>query len=304
MTGYLHPGYISSLDEFGAPYCLARSGGWVLEREISGQAATDAMGAYPLFLCRDWSQLGADLDELGRRWVSLSLVVDPFSAPDEHHLRQLFPDRVIPFKRHYVVDLSRISLRSVCAHHRRNIRKAQKQVKVEVCAEAEPHIDEWVALYQGLSLRHGIRGLRCFSHRSFSRQFQVPGLRLMRATVDGEPAGMLLWYITGEVAYYHLGAFNETGYRCGASYALFWQAMEYFGDQGLRWLNLGGGAGVSPVALESGLDRFKRGWATDWKIAYFCGRIFDHRRYGEISTATGASLNNHYFPAYRQGEFK
>lgn len=303
MTGYLHPDYIHSLDEFGAPYCLSRSGGWVLEREIPGQAATDAMGAYPLFLCQDWSQLEADLEELGRRCVSLSLVVDPFSEADERCLRQLFPDRVVPFKRHYVVDLTCSPRRSVSAHHRRNIRKAQKQVKVEVCYEAGPHLDEWVALYQGLCRRHNIRGLRCFSRRSFSRQFEVPGLRLMRATVGGEPAGMLLWYTTGEVAYYHLGAFNETGYRCGASFALFWQAMEYFSDLGLRWLNLGGGAGLSGAVGESGLDRFKRGWATGCKTAYFCGRIFDHRRYGEISAATGAGIDNNYFPAYRQGEF-
>ena len=60
VTGYMHPGHAASLAEFGTPRELPRSGGWLLERAIPGAAARDAMGAYPLFACRDWTSLRAD----------------------------------------------------------------------------------------------------------------------------------------------------------------------------------------------------------------------------------------------------
>jgi hypothetical protein len=51
-----------------------------------------------------------------------------------------------------------------------------------------------------------------------------------------------------------------------------------------------------------GLSRFKRGWATGTRPTYFCGRIFDHRRYADALTARGLE-DDDYFPAYRKGEF-
>jgi hypothetical protein len=50
------------------------------------------------------------------------------------------------------------------------------------------------------------------------------------------------------------------------------------------------------------LSRFKRGWATGTRTAYFCGRIFDRANYREITRASGCMATD-YFPAYRQGEF-
>jgi len=37
-------------------------------------------------------------------WVCLSLVTDPFGDYDEAYLRQCFPDVVIEFKQHFIVD--------------------------------------------------------------------------------------------------------------------------------------------------------------------------------------------------------
>jgi hypothetical protein len=113
---------------------------------------------------------------------------------------------------------------------------------------------------------------------------------------------MLLWYIQEEVAYYHLGAYDRAGYQLRASFALFWCAIEYFSSMGnLRWLNLGAGSGVSDSG-DDGLSRFKRGWATATRTAYFCGRIFDKERYAEVTNASPRSFHG-YFPEYREGEF-
>lgn len=300
-TGYAHVGYARSLSEWGVPRLLPRSGGWILERPIAGFPARDAMGCYPLFACRDWSGLRDDMEAIGGELVSLALVADPFGDYDTDYLRDCFADVCVPFKEHFVVNLGRPPQDFVEAHHRRNARKALKTLDVEECAATESLVSEWCGLYDNLVARHGIRGLTAFSRDSFVKQLAVPGLRAFRATRGDETLGVNLWYADDSVAYYHLGAYSPAGYESHASFALFWRAIEYFADAGLRWLNLGAGAGLAGDATD-GLSRFKRGWATDARTAYFCGRIFDREAYARIVAAQGTAPTT-YFPAYRKGEF-
>jgi len=301
LTGYAHPTYAQSLAEFGTPLELSRCGGWILVRQIPGFPYHDAMGCYPLFACQDWSQLHADLEEIGNGLVSLSLVTDPFGEYDTTYLHQCFRDMVIPFKEHFIIDLSRPMDTFVCQHHRRYARKALQQLCVERCEEPTQFINEWNSLYGALIERHAINGILTFSKSAFLKQLSVPGVVAFRAVCEQTTVSMLLWYVQGEVGYYHLGASSDVGYELRASFALFWSAIGYFAANRLRWLNLGAGAGVQGDSTD-GLTRFKRGWSTGTRIAYFCGRIFDHARYSEIVKAKGVSATN-YFPAYRKGEF-
>ena len=97
------------------------------------------------------------------------------------------------------------------------------------------------------------------------------------------------------------GAYSDEGYSPRASYGLFLQAIEHFGREGLDWINLGAGAGLATTA-QDGLSRFKSGWATGTRPAFFCGRILNRTRYEELVDASG-HLEGAYFPAYRVGEF-
>lgn len=300
IQGYAHPSYASAFGEFATPRELPGSGGWILERTIPGASERDATGAYPMFACRDWSQLGRDLRNLGDSLVSLTLVADPFGEYTPAELQRSFPDLARPFKPHFVVDLKQPPERFVSAHHRRYARKALARVTVEPCPQPARLLSEWEALYRVLIRRHAIRGLPAFSRQSFATQLQVPGLVVFRAVQEGETVGMILWYVMGEVGYYHLAAYNERGYQAWASFALFWRSLEHFAAAGLKWLNLGGGAGVDDAGSH-GLTQFKHGWATGVRTAYLCGRIFDHQKYAELTRATGAAGN--YFPLYRSGEF-
>jgi hypothetical protein len=83
---------------------------------------------------------------------------------------------------------------------------------------------------------------------------------------------------------------------------LFWSSIKFFTDSGLKWLDLGAGAGIKK-ASDDGLSRFKRGWSTGTRTAYLCGQIFDSVKYKTIVATKGIS-NTEYFPAYRTGEFK
>lgn len=284
------------------PRLLPQSAGWLLEREIGETGARDAMGCYPLFACRDWSQLQSDLAQLEGELASVAVVTDPFGDYREVDLARAFPDVARPFKEHFVVDLTRSPREFIHAHHQRSARKALERLTVERCAAPALFLDEWTELYSTLVARHEIKGLAAFSRESFARQFAVPGLTLLRATHEGRGVGMLLWYTQNGVGYYHLGAYSVEGYELRASFALFHYALEYFAaDDQVRWLNLGAGAGAAGDGT-NGLTRFKSGWATATRTAYFCGRILERERYAKLVRARGTESAN-YFPLYRAGEF-
>jgi hypothetical protein len=272
-----------------------------LKRQIPGFSAYDAMGCYPLFTCQDWSQLRADVEEIGEELVSLAVVTDPFGDYDADNLRRCFEDVVIPFKEHFVVDLTQPASTAVSSHHRRCARRALRRVEVERCQDPTRLLADWVELYSAFIVKRNIKGPAALSRDSLARQLSVPGLTMFRATCKGEVVGIHLWYRQAETAYAHLAAYSDLAYKLGASYALFWTAIEFFTETGLRRLHLGGAAGVNSQS-DDGLTEFKRGWSTGTRTAYFCGRIFDRERYSQIVKAKGVPLTG-YFPAYRAGEF-
>ncbi len=309
-SGYLSADYIESLGEFGVPLALPRSGSWLLRRTIA-PGISDAMGPYPLFCCRDWRALGADLDTLEARSadadadapISVVVVTDPFGDHTPALLASSFRDQVAPFKDHFVADLSQPLSSFVSAHHRRYA--LRDNLTVERCADPLLWLDDWCALYQNLCTRHGIRGIPALSRAAFSRQLAVPGLLAFRASLAGTTVGMVLWYRQGEAAYYHLAAYSDEGYRQRASFPLFWLAFEQLAAAGVRWAGLGAGPSASASGTTSqgadGLVRFKRGWSTETRTTYLCGRILRADTYTALTRERGFE-ESRYFPAYRQGE--
>lgn len=299
LTGYLHPLYAESLSEFGRPRLMPRSGGWILERTIPGYEDRDAMGCYPIFACRDWRQLSHDLSSLEGDVISLAIVADPFGDYVLADLEGCFT-KIIPFKEHYVIDLSQPPHAQVSKHHRYYAKKSLEKVTVEACVNPSEFLDDWVDLYGELTHRHHLRGIQAFSKEAFERQLRVPGLVMLRAVYEGETVGAHLWYVHGDVAYSHLAAFNSAGYQLMVSYSLYWSALDYF-DGRANWLDLGAGAGTKNDS-SAGLTQFKRGWAKETRIVYLCGRILNPKKYETITAEKGISATD-YFPAYRNGEF-
>jgi len=299
VLGYANSAYARSLAEFGTPRELPRSGGWILERDIPGTPLRDAMGCYPLLVCRDWTGLRADLEELAARGslVSLGVVPDLFGAHDPRLLEECFGDVVIPFKEHFVTDMQRPLAESVSRHHRKYARKALQEIECDVVADAPGFLDEWVELHRNLVARHDAKGIRAYSPRAFSVQLAIPGMVVVRARHRGVTVGAQLWFQHQDIAYGHVLAFNQAGYDEGAPYALYWFALEHFMGK-VRWCTMGGVSGTD-VALSGGLSQFKRGWATTTRTAYFCGRVFDRAKYDELVLAKGRAPDG-FFPAYRR----
>lgn len=259
------------------------------------------MGTYPLFACSDWKSLKCDLTQIGESLVSVIVVTDPFGDYDETLLHDCFGDLVIPFKSHFVNELACHAESVISQHHARNAAIGLKQVMVERCEDPYSYLDDWTKLYSVLVQRHQIGGIRAFSTSSFAKQLKTPGIVAFRAFRNLQTVGMILWFVLNDVAYYHLGAYTDEGYQLRASFALFRKALDYFTACGLKYADLGAGAGLGSSA-DDGLSRFKRGWSTAARTAYLCGRIFDREKYDHLVRTRGIGATS-YFPAYRKGEF-
>lgn len=293
--GYASLAYAESLAEFGEVIKLPHSGGALLSQTIAGGTERDAAGPYPIFACRDWSGLNVDLDALSDRLVCAYAVADPFGEINAEELARAFPDLCYAYKQHFVTDLSSPLDSFVDAHHRRNIRKGLKQVEVRRLPANAETLAAWQPLYDCLIERHDIRGIARFSPESFAKQFVVPGFDCFAAVNADGVCGMTLWYVDCGVAYYHLGAYDDQGYARSAAFAIFATAFQQFAEEGVRWAALGAGAGTT--AANSGLTRFKQGWSTETRPAYFCGRILQPDVYARL--AASASARTKFFPAYR-----
>lgn len=300
MKGYAHPVYADSLAEFGTPRELPLCGGWVLERPIPGFPYRDGMGCYPLFICRDWSQLHSDLRALEDELVSLSLVTDPFGHYDVDLLHQCF-DVVVPFKKHYIADLHRPLNEIAGSRHRKNARRALKKLRVHVFEDPTKFIEEWISLYNDLIKKHNISGISAFSRTAFAKQLSIPGTVVLSAEYQDVTVAAQIYFVQGDVVHCHLGAASQTGYEQGAVHALDFYSIEYFSGK-VHWLNLGGAAGITSGNTD-GLSLYKSGWSTETRTAYFCGRIFNRERYEKIVKTSGITATD-YFPAYRKGEFR
>ena len=242
IAGYGNQLYAQSLSEWGRPRELPQCNGWILERIIPGFSQVDAMGCYPLFSCQNWSKLKDDLDALESDLVSLALVTDPFGDYDANYLKRCFPDVVIPFKTHFVVDLTKHQNQIGKNRQRKHALNALKKVQIQVCKDPRNFVESWSMLYHNLIIQSQIEDIRAFSRLSFTKQFKVPGIVTLTAKYEGKIIGAHVYFLIDDVVHRHLGVIHPIGYEVGATYAMDCFSIEYFANQA-NWLDLGGGAG-------------------------------------------------------------
>lgn len=289
---YASAAYAAVFHEVAQPLWVPAWDAHVLTRDIPGEGGRDAMGVYPLTPLGPSADLAAGLDGLkAQGLVSVGLVPDPATAPSPADLQAAF-GLCVPFKTHLLVDYAREVRFS--KHHRYEVKKALRQVSVEVVSLAN-HLAAWRGLYAQLAERHEIGGMTAFSAEAFDRMAAVEGLTAVAAFADGAIVSMHLW-ITDAASghgYSLLAASSAEGYRRSAAYAVYDASIRLFSD--LKTLNLGAGAGLA--ADDDGLTRFKKGFANAETQAWFCGAILDENRYAEMSG--GATVHTTPFPAYR-----
>jgi hypothetical protein len=257
------------------------------------------MGCYPVFCCQNWTRLSWDLEAIQSDFVSLVLVTDPFCPLSVADLQSLF-DRVVPFKIHYLANVRRPIREFVSGSRYRSGRSALRRLSVEVTHDAEPLLDDWMALQAELSKRHRVTGMNKLSCDSVRRLFRVPGLIVFRAVREGITAGMHIDFVKERVVYAHLAAYSSLGYEIGVSTAMNIYELEYF-QQKADWIDWGGVSGVVDDPSDS-LGVFKKRFSSDRLPVYLCMKIFNQKQYDDLSRQRGRT-NAKYLPAYRSGEF-
>jgi len=280
---------------FGAPYRPLWIPEWatnVLLRPIGDTGREDAMSCYPRAAVAPDARLADGLKRLRDAGaVSVVLALDPLLAPPPARLAESFR-LARPFKTHFLIDRRQGAV-LVSRHHRYEIRRAARGCTARKVALAD-HLKAWTSLYGELVERHAITGIQRFSEGYFAALAALPAVTAYAAFLEERIVAMSLWLRHGEHAYSHLSAADDAGYRLSATYLLYAEAIADLGD--CRWLDLGGTAG-SEDDEESGLARFKRGFANATADAWLCGQVLDEGAYAELSRGQPATA---FFPAYRQ----
>jgi hypothetical protein len=253
-----------------------------------------------LFFCQNWNALKEDLADLSEEVVSVGLVADPYGNYTQEQLADCF-DVVNAYKVHYIADLTKPLDTLGSKHHRKIAQSALEKMEVKVCEHTERFAKGWTKLYQNLSHRHQIKGIRAFSEQAFTRQLQMPEIIVHKAMYKGEVIGAQLFFQHNDVVHCHLGAVNDLGYSLGAFYALDYYSIEYFSGKANK-LDIGGGTGIFRDEKKDGLSRYKKGWSTEIRPVYFCGSITSPERYSALALVNNINKTS-YFPAYRLGEF-
>ena len=238
MEGYLHPLYAQSFSNIGTPIFLPKSKGWLIKRRIPGTDHFDAMGPYPLFFCENWENLTDDFSALKNDLVSISVVVEPLSAPALPQLKLAF-DFVNDYKTHYLLNLSKPVAGAISKSARKNARRALRGLHVLTDIAPNIDLDEWDNLYNCLIDHHQISGLRKFSRETFEKQISVPNTHFFKALYRDSIVSGHLFYIQNEIAYSHLSASTPKGYELSASYACKWTAINDLAKK-VKWINFGG----------------------------------------------------------------
>jgi len=259
---------------------------------FSNNSGVDASGCYPVTPFDETVDLDAGLESLrAEGCVSVVLVVDPVSRPSDGQLADSF-DVCRPFKTHYLYNRRKSDAR-YSKHHRYELRRARAEVEK---IDLSDYLDDWVRLYQGLILRHGITGAAAFSDKALCATAAIEELVTFGAFVGDRMVGCHLWFRDGDSVHSHLAVSDATGRNSGSAYLLYDKAIRYF-DQA-ETIDFGGAAGLDDDP-HNGLARFKRGFSNETAPSYLCGKILDRQRYAQLCLDEGVTEGSDYFPAYR-----
>lgn len=291
--------FAESFNVHGDVFQLSHSGLYVIKRFVY-KDKFDLTGVYPFSICKNWSGLVADIEELKNSGaVSLTFVADPFSelelakASDKCQW-SLFKT----YKTHFTVDTTVNWQKSLSKNTRRLCRRALEIHQVEMLASSEETAKQFWILHQNLVRKHNISGLGKITLSMLKQQLTCSGTYVFAASVQGTIYGAVIVYLLGERAYWYLLASHEKSYTAGTNYALFFATLTWLEKQGIRWVNLGGNSGTNNN-ITDGLAKFKKKWSNSIFHSSLCGKILNPTSYEELMLLSKTTQEKNFFPAYR-----
>lgn len=276
------------------PVWLPHAGTHVLKRVIPGTEQFDAMGCYPLCVMKADQKIADDFKMLKEKGIAtLVAVTDCLSQPEEAFLQAHF-DRCRSYKTHYVYD-AKLPNADYSKHHRDRTRRARKSCETRVVNLAD-HLDAWMECYTTLVKKKNITGIQNFSRDYFAAVAAMPEATTIAAFVDGVFASGHIWMRHEGLAYAHLAASTELGYKLRCAFPIYDDAIQLFKNECV--IDFGGGAGAEE-SEQDGLRDFKKGFANTEKRNFLCGKILNADLYQSLCAARNVSPEAAFFPAYR-----
>lgn len=184
------------------------------------------------------------------------------------------------------------------SHHRRVVRKAQREdVRVSV-EEGPTDLADFVSLYEETMRRRGASAFYFFPNEYWAQLTGLLGGMLVRADafVAGKIVASILCFASPPLLHYHLGASSERGQELGANHLLFVETATWAAAHGFERFHLGGGVG----GFEDSLYEFKRRFDPGGTLPAYLGKtVHDESAYRALSDGKKIDYSG-YFPAYRR----
>ena len=181
-------------------------------------------------------------------------------------------------------------------HHRRLVRKAEREGLSPTVTQGPAALDGFVALYDETMRRQEASPFYFFSAAYWEALARL-GDRLVLVDVrrGEELAASVLCLAGSPWLHYHLGGASDEGRRLGASHLALLAAAGWGQERGYEALHLGGGVG----GQEGSLFDYKRRFAPDDLITASVGKaVHDEEAYRRLAGGTEIDFDG-YFPAYR-----
>ncbi len=181
-------------------------------------------------------------------------------------------------------------------HHRRLVRKAQREGLAATVVQRPASLDEFVALYEETMRRNEASPFYFFSAAYWEALARLgEGLVLVNVRRGEELAASVLCLAGSPWLHYHLGGASDEGRRLGASHLALLTAAGWGQALGYEALHLGGGVG----GQEDSLFDYKRRFAPEDLVTASVGKaVHDEEAYRRLAGVTEIDFGG-YFPAYR-----
>jgi serine/alanine adding enzyme len=181
-------------------------------------------------------------------------------------------------------------------HHRRMVRRAERDGLSATVTEHVRELDEFVALYEDAMRRLDASSFYLFGAsywEALARDVELHRVDVRDA--DGALAASVLGMGAPPWLHYHLGAASEAGRGSGASHLALCTLAEWGRDRGYSTLHLGGGvSGRADSLLE-----YKQRFAPGALVPSATGRaVHDRAAYARLTGSDAVDWAG-FFPAYR-----
>jgi hypothetical protein len=182
-------------------------------------------------------------------------------------------------------------------HHRRLVRRAERDGHVATVDPAPQSLDEFVVIYE-----HAMHRLEASGFYRFPPPYWealLRDVRLVRVDVrdaGGELVAGVLGMGEPPWLHYHLGAAADAARGTGASHLALCTLAEWGRDHGYTTLHLGGGVG----GREDSLLEYKLRFAPEGLVPSATGRaVHDAAEYARLTGSAEIDWAG-FFPAYRE----